>query len=300
MKPPTSAKATAGKEELGTKEEKTWCPGCPNSGILNSVKVALSELVTEGKLNIKNTALVTGIGCHGKIYDYLNLNGFNGLHGRVLPVCLGMKLGNPDLTVLGFGGDGDTFDEGVSHFVHACRYNADITMMVHTNQVFALTTGQATAVTEKGFIDGSTPLGQGEKPINSIVLALELGATFVARGYALQGPHLKTLIKKAILHKGFSFIDILQPCIVYHKHSMPYLNKNVYKIEETHDVGNLNQALEKAREWDYSYEKDTKVPIGIFYETARPTFESQWPQLRTPWHTIRRKIDWPKITREFL
>lgn len=286
-------------EDFLSKEARTWCPGCSNFGILNSTKEALAELVNKGKLNIKNIVLVTGIGCHGKIYDYLNLNGFNGLHGRVLSVCLGMKLGNPDLTVLGFGGDGDTFDEGIAHFVHACRYNADITMMVHTNQVFALTTGQANAITEKGFIDGSTPLGQGEKPINSLVLALEMGATFVARGYALQGPHLKTLMKKAIMHKGFSFIDILQPCIVYHKHSVPYFNKNVYKIEETHRTGDFSQALEKAREWDYSYEKDSKVPIGVFYQTHRPIFESQWPQLKKSWYAVGRKPDWGKIIKEF-
>ena len=124
-------------EDFFTKEVNTWCPGCPNFGILHSFKEALSELANEGRLVPKDTALVAGIGCHGKIFDYVNLNGFNGLHGRVLPVCLGIKLGNPNLTVIGFGGDGDTFDEGVSHFVHACRYNANITMIVHTNQVFA-------------------------------------------------------------------------------------------------------------------------------------------------------------------
>ena len=287
-------------EDFKTMETNTWCPGCPNFGILQSAKEALAELVNEGKLNQKDAALVAGIGCHGKIFDYVKLNGFNGLHGRVLPVCLGIKLGNPNLTVVGFGGDGDTFDEGLSHFVHACRYSANMTMMVHINQVFALTTGQATAITEKGFIDGSTPLGQGEKPINAVLLALEMGATFVARGYALQATHLKEIMKKAIMHKGFSYIDILQPCIVYHKHSVPYLNKNVYKLDETHDIVNFSQAVEKAREWDYSYEKDSKVPIGIFHETDRPIFESQWPQLKQPWHTVDRKVNWSNITREFL
>ena len=286
-------------EDFKTMETNTWCPGCPNFGILEAVKGALADLVNEGKLNRKDGALVAAIGCHGKIYDYLKLNGFNGLHGRVLPVCLGIKFGNPNLTVVGFGGDGDTFDEGLSHFVHACRYNADVTMVVHTNQVFALTTGQATALTEKGFIDGSTPLGQGEKPINSVILALESGATFVARGYALQVPHLKEIMKKAIMHKGFSFVDILQPCIVYHKHSVPYLNKNTYKLDETHNTADLDQALARAKEWDYSYEKDAKVPIGVFYEIERPTFESQWPQLKSAWHTIDRKINWDNITREF-
>ena len=198
-------------QDFTTKEINTWCPGCPNFGILSSAKEALAELANAGKLNAKDAALVSGIGCHGKIYDYLNLNGFNGLHGRVLPVCLGIKLGNPNLTVIGFGGDGDTFDEGVSHFVHACRYNADMTMMVHINQVFALTTGQANAITEKGFVDGSTPLGQGEKPINSVLLALELGATFVARGCALQAPHLKELMKKIRKFPSVFFTKLLVP-----------------------------------------------------------------------------------------
>jgi len=266
-------------EDLSTKEINTWCPGCPNFGILQAVKEAVAELAIAS-----NTAIVTGIGCHAKIYDYLNLKAFYGIHGRVLPIAFGTKLGDPQMTVIGFGGDGDTYAEGMEHFIHHCRYNADLTMLVHNNQVFSLTTGQFTPTTEKGFKDGSSPLGLGEKPFNPLVLALAAGATFVA---------------KAILHKGFSFIDILQPCIVYHKHSLPYLNKNVYQIEKTHDLGNLNQALAKAREWDYSYEKDSKVPIGVFYQKQRPTFESQWPQLKKPWHIVGRKPDWAKIIKEF-
>lgn len=286
-------------ENLSTQEIHTWCPGCSNFGILQAAKEAFSELANEGILNVENTAFVTGIGCHAKIYDYLNLKGFYGLHGRILPIAFGIKLGNPNLTVVGFGGDGDTFAEGMEHFIHNCRYNADLTMFVHDNQVFSLTTGQFTPTTEKGFKNGSSPLGLAEKPINPLALALEAGATFVARGYALQIPHLKEIMKKAIMHKGFSFVDILQPCIVYHKHSMPYLNRNIYKIDETHDVGNFSQAVEKAREWEYSYEKDAKVPTGVFYETNRPTFESQWPQLKRPWHTVDRKINWQNITKEF-
>lgn len=286
-------------QDLSTKEINTWCPGCPNFGILQAAKEALSELANEGNLKITDTVISAGIGCHAKIYDYLNLKGFYGLHGRTLPIALGIKLGNPNLTVIGFGGDGDTFAEGMEHFIHNCRYNADIAMLVHNNQVFSLTTGQFTPTTEKGFKDGSSPLGLAERPINPLVLAMEAGATFVARGYALQVPHLKELMKKAITHKGFAFVDILQPCIVYHKYSLPYLNKNVYRMEETRDTGNFDDGLAKAREWDYSYEKDTKVPIGVFYKTQRPTFESQWPQLKTPWHTVDRKVDWQNLTKEF-
>jgi len=136
-------------KDLSTKEIITWCPGCTNFGILEAFKEAITELVNEKKIKVENAVIVSGIGCHAKIYDYLNLKGFYGIHGRVLPICFGMKTGNPDLTVIGFGGDGDTYDEGISHFIHHCRYNADFTMLVHNNQVFSLTPGQATATSEK-------------------------------------------------------------------------------------------------------------------------------------------------------
>lgn len=286
-------------EELKTKEENTWCPGCPNFGILDAFQKAAADLVNEGKVKADDLAVVAGIGCHAKIYDYVNLRGFYGIHGRVLPIATGVKLGNPNLTVVGFGGDGDTFSEGMEHFIHTCRLNPDLTMMVHNNQVFSLTTGQATPTSEKGFKDGSTPLGLGEKPINPIVLAIEAGASFVARAYAMKIPHLIEVMKQAVMHKGFAFIEIMQPCIVYHKHSVPFLNKNIYQLEETHNAGNFDQALARAREWDYSYDKDSKVPIGIFYKEERPTFESQWPQLKGPWHLVPRKINWPNVTKEF-
>ena len=172
-------------------------------------------------------------------------------------------------------------------------------MLVHNNQVFSLTTGQFTPTTEKGFKGSSSPLGVKESPLNPLVLALAAGATFVARGYTLENSHLRELIKQAINHKGFAFIDMLQPCIVYHKHSASFLSKNVYKISEAHRKEDFGQAMEKAREWDYSYEKDTKVPIGVFYQSARPTFQSQWSQLKKSWHKVDRKINLSKIVGEF-
>jgi len=278
-------------EELKTKEVITWCPGCSNFKILQAFQEAVAELGVA-----KNTVIVSGIGCHAKIYDYVNLKSFYGIHGRVLPIAFGVKLGDPTLNVVGFGGDGDTYAEGMEHFVHNCRYNADLTMFVHNNQVFSLTTGQATPTSEKGFKDGSTPLGVAEKPINPIVLALEAGAGFVARGYAMDVPHLKELMKKAINYRGFAFVDILQPCIIYHN-VIPYLQKNIYKM--SHDTSDFKTALEKAREWDYCYDKDQKVPTGVFYESERPAFESQWPQLKNPWHKIKREINWQNAIKEF-
>lgn len=285
-------------EDLKTKEENTWCPGCPNFHILQAFQEAVAELANENKIEIQNTAVVSGIGCHAKIYDYLNLKGFYGIHGRVLPIALGIKTGHPQMTVVGFGGDGDTYDEGMAHFVHAGRYNADLTMVVHNNQVFSLTTGQATPTSEKGFVGASTPLGVKEKPLNPLFLALASGASFVARGYALDKAYLKDLLKKAITHQGFALIDVLQPCLIYHN-VIPYFQKNVYKLDGQHNPADFPKALEKSREWDYCFDGDKKVAIGVFYQKGRPTFESHWPQLKKPWHQVQRKINWQNVTKEF-
>ncbi|MCD6404089.1 MAG: 2-oxoacid:ferredoxin oxidoreductase subunit beta [Nanoarchaeota archaeon] len=284
---------------LGTKEEITWCPGCTNFGILNAVKRAVGELIKEKKLRQREVVTVTGIGCHAKIYDYLNLSGFYSIHGRVLPTALGIKVGNPRLTVIGFGGDGDTYAEGISHFIHACRYNVDMTMIVHNNQVFALTTGQATPTTEEGFKGKSTPLGVFEKPLNPIALALLSGATFVARGYALYVDHLKRLIKEGIKHKGYALIDVLQPCITFHD-IRDWLEKRMYKLEKKgHDPRSFEKAMRKALEWDYNLERGDKVPIGVFYRAREKTYEEHWPQLRA-WYKYERKIRVREVLKEFL
>jgi len=285
-------------QDLNTKEENTWCPGCPNFGILQSFKEAISELVNESKIKLQNTAMVTGIGCHAKLYDYLNLNGFYGLHGRVLPVALGMKVANPELTVVGFGGDGDTFAEGMEHFVHSCRYNPDLTMIVHNNQVFALTVGQSTPTSEKGYVGGFSPSGVHEQPLNPVALALVSGASFIARAYALQGAHLKEILKEAILHKGFSFVEILQPCITFHN-VVPYFQKNIYQMEEGRDISDFNLAFKRSQEWDYCFDRDQKIPMGVFYKKARLIFEGQWPQYKTAWHQVERKINWQGMIKEF-
>lgn len=285
-------------QDLDTKEVKTWCPGCPNNGILQAIKGALAELVNDNKLQIKDVAVVTGVGCHAKIYDYINVNAFYGLHGRTLPTCLGLRLSNPELKIIGFAGDGATYAEGIAHFIHNCRYNADIKFFVHNNQNFSLTTGQASPVSEKGFVDGMNPTGVKEQPLNPIELALISGATFVARGYALDTEHLKNLMKQAIEHKGFAFIDILQPCIIYHNQT-PYLQKNIYKLGEDYNPDDFNTALTRGKEWDYCFDRDQKVPIGVFYKTQKPTFEGKWSNFKQPWYTLERKINWEEGIKEF-
>ncbi len=283
-------------KKLDTYAENTWCPGCGNFGILTAAKQAIVELVEEG-YPLNRFTLVSGIGCHAKIYDYLNINGFYSIHGRVLPTAIGIKLSNPELIVLGFGGDGDTYAEGTAHFIHAARYNADITMIVHNNQVFALTTGQATPTSEKGYKGKSTPEGKWDEPMNPVLLALTAGATFVARGYAYDVKHLTWLIKEGVKHKGFAFIDVIQPCVTFHNIA-PYVRERMYRLEETdHDPTNYEEALKRAMEWNYNLDPDAKIPVGIFYRVERETMEEGFGR-RIPYYRVERKIDWKKVIEE--
>lgn len=284
-------------QDFQTKEINTWCPGCRNFMLLHSMQSALVDLVNERKIEKKNIAMASGIGCHAKIFDYININGYYSLHGRVIPPCIGMKAGNPELSVIGFGGDGDTYAEGMAHFIHACRNNNDFTMVVHNNKVFALTTGQATPTSEKGFVGGSTPFGKLEEPINPIALALASGATFVARGYTNEGEHLKELFKKAIMHRGFALVDVLQPCLIYNNPT-EYLEKRIYKLDN-HDSSDYNEAFKKANEWNYSLDENAKVPIGLFYQVKKQSFEEKRETLKGPWHKVKRKIDWESMIKKF-
>jgi 2-oxoglutarate ferredoxin oxidoreductase subunit beta len=254
--------------KLDTYCQKTWCLGCPNFSILEAVKRAVSELIGEG-IPRENFVLTCGIGCHGKIVDYLNLNSFYGLHGRCIATAQGIKLANPNLKVIAFVGDGDAYDEGICHLIHAAKRNSDITVLVHDNRNFALTVSQFTATSPKGFKGSSTPKGSIEEPFNPLELTLASGATFIARGYALKIDHLKELIKKAILHKGFSFVEILQPCITFLD------NRKFYeeKIYELKNPLSKEEAQIKIKEWDYSNGEKSKIPIGIFYQIEKPTFE---------------------------
>jgi len=259
---------------LNTTTKSTWCPGCFNFHILGGVKKVIEEEINKGKKK-DNFAIVTGIGCHAKIYDYLNLNGINTLHGRVLPTCLGIKIGNPNLNVIGFSGDGDAYAEGIEHLIHAARYNSDINYFVHNNQVFALTVGQPTPTTEIGFKDKTTPQGVKIEPMNPIMLMLAAGASFVARVYA-DVKQIEYVLKEAFKHKGFSFIEVIQPCLIFHP-DVGFKEK-IYSLEDKgHDKSNFDEAWKKAGEFDYN--KAEKIPIGIFYQVKKSVFEEQYPQL---------------------
>ena len=251
--------------------ESAWCPGCGNFGILNSVKNALVDL----ELEPRQVLMVSGIGQSGKLPHYMKCNTFNSLHGRPVPPAVAAKLVNPKLTVIAVSGDGDGYGEGGNHLIHAMRRNHDITYLVHNNQVYGLTKGQASPTSDTGFITKTTPHG-APSPVSPLAMAIVTGAGFVARGFAGDVKHLTGLIKEGITHKGFSLIDILQPCVSFNrKNTYEWYTERVYKLdyEKGYNPFNKMAALEKAMEWG------DRIPTGIFYRQERPTFEEQFPVL---------------------
>ena len=266
-------------KELGTYAQNTWCPGCGNFGILASIKKALTDLEADG-LDLNKVAIVSGIGCHAKIVDYINVNTFYSIHGRVPPPMTGIKLANPDLTVIGHAGDGDAYGEGIEHLIFSAKRNIDMTFIVHNNRVYGLTTGQFTPTSPPDFKGRSTPGSSPEDPLNPIELMLSSGATFVARGYTKNMPHLQSLIKAAVNHKGFSFIDVLQPCFTFFN-TYDYYNERVYEIDQRdHDASDKKSAFFKAEEWAYGVGE--RIPIGIFYQVNKPTYEEKLLAGRVP------------------
>jgi 2-oxoglutarate/2-oxoacid ferredoxin oxidoreductase subunit beta len=260
-------------KELGTYTRNTWCPGCGNFSILSTIQSVLAQMSDEG-FPMENVVLVSGIGCHGKIVDYVNANSFYSIHGRTIPVATAIKLANPDLKVICFSGDGDSLAEGLDHIMFAAKRNIDITLILHDNRVYGLTTGQYTPTSPLGFKGKSTPQGTEEYPFNPPELMLVSGATYIARGYTHGIELLKKLFKEAIMHKGFSFVDVLQVCVTYFNMYESY-NKRVYEVQGN-DVGNFNDALKIIRSFDYN-NPDVPIPLGKFYQKDAPRFNDIFP-----------------------
>ncbi len=260
-------------KDLGTYAKNTWCPGCGNFSIQNAMKTVLAQLDGEG-FPIEKVVLVAGIGCHGKIVDYMNVNSFYSIHGRTLPVATAIKLANPDLKVICFSGDGDSLAEGLDHLIFAAKRNMDITLILHDNRVYGLTTGQYTPTSPKGFKGKSTPLGTEELPMNPPELMLVSGATYIARGYTHGIDFLQKLFKEAILHKGFSFVDVLQVCVTYNNLYESY-NKRVYEVTGN-DTSSFDEAMKIIRSWNYDG-GEIPIPLGKFYQADAPRFDQVFP-----------------------
>ncbi len=253
----SSRHATMSKESLESPYFPTWCPGCGNFGVWTAFKNALIELA----IPEEEVVIVYGVGCSGNMADFNRVYGFHALHGRAIPSAVAMKMANHRLKVIVVAGDGDTYGEGLNHFISAMRGNHDITLLIHDNQVYGLTTGQTAPTTEKGTKTKSTPAGAPEMPINPLGLALTADASFIARGFAGNIGHLTYMIKQAILHEGISLVDMFQPCFTFNKHNTyHYFKERVYDLQQAgHDMQNKEEAWRKSREHD-------KLPIGIFYQ----------------------------------
>jgi 2-oxoglutarate ferredoxin oxidoreductase subunit beta len=259
--------------DLKGKVDPDWCPGCGDFGVLAAVQKALVEL----QIPNHQVATVSGIGCSSNFPGFINTYGMHTLHGRSLPVASGLKLANHELTVLVTGGDGDGFGIGCGHFVHAMRRNINLNYFVLDNQIYGLTTGQTSPTSRIGMKTKSNPYGNMDTPVNPITLALSAGATFVGRGFSGDQKHLTELIKSAIQHKGFSFLDIFSPCVTYNKdNTFQWFRPRVKKLEDNadYDVTNWVGAMEKATVWG------DEIPIGKFYErTDLPSLEETEPVL---------------------
>ncbi|MHA1838803.1 MAG: thiamine pyrophosphate-dependent enzyme [Candidatus Ranarchaeia archaeon] len=257
--------------DLKTPVKNTWCPGCGNFGIYSAVTRAITKLGFEREEYV----IVSGIGCHGKIMNYINVNAVHGIHGRVLPFATGLALANPNLKVIGHAGDADCYDEGWEHFTHALRRNIDMTLIVHDNKVLGLTTGQTTSTSELGFKSKSTPYGATLPPLNPIAQAIISDGTFIARGFSGDMAHLQGLVIQAIRHKGLGFIDVLQPCATFNYiNTFQWYRQRVYRLEDTdHDFTSKDEALKRSYEWG------DKIPIGVFYKKERPTYRDAYTKL---------------------
>jgi 2-oxoglutarate ferredoxin oxidoreductase subunit beta len=285
-------------QEYKTGVYTDWCPGCGNHGILSAFQLALAEMALEPH----NVVVVSGVGNSSKLPHFVKANGVHTLHGRLLPFAMGIKMANPSLEVIGFGGDGDGLGIGAGHFVNAGRRNMDMTYVLHNNGVYGLTKGQASPTLHFGVKTKGIPKPNINEPINVVSLAITAGFTFVARSYAFDVVHLKDMIIQAVKHKGLAIVECLQPCPVYNDINTkdwyagldrpdPATGKprpRLYKLQDNgfdplvHSEAEIFKkkvaGFEKAQEWG------ERIPLGVFYQNPfEPTFENRFTK-RIPFY----------------
>lgn len=249
----------------------TWCPGCGDFGIWGALKSSFVKMNWDPHSFIA----VFGIGCSGNMADFIKCYGFHALHGRAVPNAVGIKTANHKMPVVCIVGDGDCYGEGGNHLIHAARGNHDITVVVHDNRVYGLTTGQVAPTASKGFKSKSTPTGIIEVRINPLALAITQGATFVAQGFAGDISHLTDLLVSAYNHRGFSLVNVLQPCVTFNKvNTYMYYREHTYKLDQNYNPSDKIEALKKVMD-------DQNLPLGILYKEERPSYQYSLPQLST-------------------
>ncbi|OIJ17908.1 2-oxoacid ferredoxin oxidoreductase [Anaerobacillus alkalidiazotrophicus] len=250
-----------------------WCPGCGDFSVQASIQRAAANV----GLQPEDLAIVSGIGCSGRISGYINSYGFHGIHGRSLPIAQGVKMANRELTVIASGGDGDGFAIGMGHTVHAIRRNIDITYIVMDNQIYGLTKGQTSPRSEMGFKTKSTPAGSIESAIGIMELAISAGASFVAQSFSSDLKELTSIIEQGIKHKGFSFINVFSPCVTFNKiNTYEWFKQNIKKLDtiEGYDLTNRVQAVNTLMEYN-------GLVTGLIYQNKqKPSYEELVPGFR--------------------
>ncbi len=271
--------------DLKSDVKPIWCPGCGDYGVLSTVIKVILAL----DLEPDNVAIISGIGCSGRFPAFLNTYGFHGVHGRALPIATGLKAARPDLTVLAVGGDGDAFSIGGGHLAHAARRNIDLTYIVMDNEIYGLTKGQPSATSptdilalttsgeRKGNRKGSLGLlstHRTEDALNPLAMLLAYNASFVARAFSGQPKDMVEIVRRAVEHPGFSFVQVMSPCVTFYN-TFAHYRDTVTPLPQDHDPRDRLAALALALETSVSY-------TGIFYQERRPTFNERLDALRPP------------------
>lgn len=247
-----------------------WCPGCGDYGILASFYKAVADL----HIPREQLALVAGIGCSGRFPSFVNTYAFHATHGRALPVATGVKMAHPELVVATIGGDGDIFSIGMGHFPHAARRNVDITCIVIDNGIYGMTKGQPSPTSPVGLEKKASPYGTIESPIDPLQLAFSCNASFVARAYSDKPQQVTEILESAILHKGFSLVVILSPCVTFND-TRGQFKLNTAPLPSDYDPAHLGQARE------FVANEAGTLHLGIFYQQPRLTYDEDMAAIRS-------------------
>jgi len=256
------ARLTLTAKEYRSPVKPTWCPGCGDFGVLSAVYQAMAVL----QLDPASTVVVSGIGCSSRLPFFVRSYGFQTAHGRVLPVATGIKMANPELTVIAVGGDGDGFSIGAGHLTHAVRRNPDITYIVMDNKVYGLTKGQTSPTSPVGFRTKSTPAGSADAPINPMAWVLASGVSFAARGFSGNPKQITDLVVQGVRHPGFAFVQVMSPCPTFNN-TFDTWREKVAALPADHDADNWLQALAQAH-------REDAIPLGVYYRSTRQTLEN--------------------------
>ena len=258
-------------------KQPTWCPGCGDFGTMNGMMKALAETGNDPD----NTFVVAGIGCSGKIGTYMHSYALHGVHGRALPVGIGVKMANPELEVMVAGGDGDGYSIGAGHFVHAVRRNVDMSYVVMDNRIYGLTKGQASPTSREDFETATTPEGPKQPPVNPLALALASGATFIAQTFSSDSQRHTEVVRKAIEHDGFGFVNVYSPCVTFNDvDTYDYWRDSIVDLSETdHDPNDYEEAQERIMTGDREH-------IGVIYQDENSVPFEEREGLEDPMHEI--------------